>query len=71
MRVLQHVVEQTAEVGLDYVKLAPSHGHNLGKVVDDLRTRGVGPARCNLGPALLTRAANGLASAAVRVDQRH
>jgi hypothetical protein len=37
MRVLQHVVEQRAEIGLEDVKFALSHGHDRWKVVDHLR----------------------------------
>ena len=34
---LQHVVEKRAEVGLDDVKFALSHGYNCWKIIDNLR----------------------------------
>ena len=37
MRALQEVVEERAEIGLENLKLALSHGHNCRKIVDNLR----------------------------------
>jgi len=56
MRVLQHVVEQRAQVGLENLKLALSHGHNCWKIVDNLRVVRRSPVRTVLEAAQFVRA---------------
>jgi hypothetical protein len=56
MRVLQHVVEQRAEIGLEDVEFALSHGHNGWKIVDNLRVVTQSAERAVLELALHARA---------------
>jgi hypothetical protein len=68
MRALQHVVEQRAEIGLEDVKFALSHGHNCWKIVDNLRVVTRSAARAVLELALPARAIGGLAPMIVLND---
>jgi hypothetical protein len=56
MRALQEVVEQRAEIGLENLKLALSHGHNCWKIVDNLRGVRRRPVRAVLEAAQFARA---------------
>ena len=61
MRALQQIVEQRAEIGLEDVKFALSHGHNCWKIVDNLRVVMRSAARAVLELALHARAIGGQA----------
>ena len=56
MRALQEVVEQRAEIGLENLKLALSHGHNCWKIVANLRVVRRSPVRTVLEVAQFARA---------------
>ena len=56
MRALQEVVEERAEIGLENLKLALSHGHNCWKIVANLRVVRRSPVRTVLEAAQFARA---------------
>jgi hypothetical protein len=66
--VLQQVIEQRAEIGLDDVKLALSYGHSLRTIVDNPRAMTRGHARCGLEITVHMRAIGGLAPTVVQDD---
>jgi hypothetical protein len=65
---LQQVVEQRAEIGLEDVKFALGHGHNCWKIVDNLRVVTRSAARAVLELALLARTIVGRATMIVLND---
>jgi hypothetical protein len=56
MRVVQHVVEQRAEIGLDDIEFTLSHRHNFRKIVDNFWVVRRGTARAVLEIAVHARA---------------
>jgi hypothetical protein len=65
---LQQVVEQRAEIGLEDVKFALGHGHNCWEIVDNLRSLTRIAARAVLELALHARTINGRAPTIVPND---
>jgi hypothetical protein len=56
--VVQYLIEQLAEVGLDDIEFALDYGYNFGKIVDDLRARRICQRKPVLTFAMHTRMAD-------------